>query len=200
MDFWTDLAFFKYTGTVQKARQGAQGGFPTYPGKQAKEQNARARACGCPHPPALVSQCGARARPCPCPFALVLVVCSSSSALIPSPSGLPGRAVSGPHWTATWGAREEPRIRLDGGAWRPFLYLTCGTARGPRWDEACATRQTHREALAPASATPVQSSLTLSAPPLDWPLFWLASAYGRFHVFFLNTSKTDDPGTSCHVL
>ena len=44
-----------------------------------------------------------------------------------------------------------------------FLYLTCDTARGQRWDCACATRQTHQEALALASATPVQPSLC--APP-----------------------------------
>ena len=49
------------------------------------------------------------------------------------------------------------------GAWRQFLYLTCDTARGQRWVLAYTTRQTHQEALALASATPVQPSL--SAPP-----------------------------------
>ena len=49
------------------------------------------------------------------------------------------------------------------GAWRQFLYLTCDTARGQRWVWAYTTRQTHQEALALASATPVQPSL--SAPP-----------------------------------
>jgi hypothetical protein len=49
------------------------------------------------------------------------------------------------------------------GAWRQSLYLTCDTARDQRWVLAYTTRQAHQEALALASATPVQPSL--SAPP-----------------------------------
>ena len=50
---------------------------------------------------------------------------------------------------------EKSRAFGSTGAWRQFLYLTCDTTvRGRQpLDEACATRQTDREAPALASAT-----------------------------------------------